>query len=179
MRGAKQNQRFGWHGAVSAVALLAIAGCAPDRGPHPNLPLLGIQAEFTSKNLCSLGVSPELRLGGVPAGAATYRWRLTNVGVLRGPTWQADVPADGAIIPEGAIADFPTPCPGEQQTMVYRFEVMALAADGRPLAYGWNFVSAISTTRRVEMEQARASGRLSAPDRIAPVPVSRPAFFVY
>jgi hypothetical protein len=177
MRRAKQNPR-GWRG-VLAVALVVMTGCAADRGPHPDLPPLGIQAEFTSKNLCSLGVSPEVRLGGVPAQTATYRWRMTNVGVLFAPRWQADVAANGPTIPEGAVADFPTPCPGELQNLVYRFELMALSADGRPLAYGWQFVTAVSTTLQVEREQARAAGKLPAPAPNAPVSTARPTFFTY
>jgi hypothetical protein len=143
------------------------------------LPPIGIQAEFTSRNLCSLGVSPEVRLGGVPAQTATYRWRMTNVSVLRASRWQTDLPASGPLIPAGAVPDFPTPCPGELQNFVYRFEIMALAADGRPLAYGWQFISAVSTTLAVEREQARASSRSPARDLNAPISVSRPPFFTY
>lgn len=174
---AKRNQCLGPWGGLLGAAVLTLGGCAADRGPHPELPPIGIQAEFTSRNLCSLGVSPQVRLGGVPAQTAAYRWRMTNVSVLRAPRWQTDLPAGGPLIPAGAVPDFPTPCPGELQNFVYRFEIMALAADGRPLAYGWQFVPAVSTTRTVEREQLRALGRVPAPDRTAPIGVANPTFF--
>jgi hypothetical protein len=176
---AKRIQCLGPVGGLLGAVVLALGGCAGDPGPYPELPPLGMQTEFSSRNLCGLGVSPEVRLGGVPAQAAIYRWRMTNVGVLRAPRWQADLPAGGPVIPAGAVPDFPAPCPGELQTFVYRFEIMALAADGRPLAYGWQFVSAISTTRTVEREQLRALGRVPAPDRTTPIGASKPTFFTY
>lgn len=164
------------------AALLFLAACANDRGPHPNLPPLGIQAEFTSRNLCGLGVSPEVRLGGVPAGTAVYRWRMTNVSVLFAPSWQVDVPANGPLIPEGAVPDFPTPCPGEldqPRSTSFRFEVMALAENGQPLAYGWNFISVRSLSSQLDIERRRAARLIEAPDRNAPVSTGRPSFYIW
>lgn len=180
MHPAKRNPRMR-RAAVLVPALLAASACANDRGPYPNLPPLGLQAEFTSKNLCGLGVSPEVRLGGVPAGTATYRWRITNVSVLFAQPWQIDLPANGPTIPEGAVAEFPTPCLGELElprSTTYRFEIMALAADRRPLAYGWNFISARSLPYQLDIERMREARRIEAPDRTAPVSASRPSFFI-
>lgn len=163
------------------VVLLLLTACANERGPHPNLPPIGVQAEFTSRNLCALGVSPEVRLGGVPPQTATYRWRMTAVSVLLAPPWQADTPANGPIISEGAVPDFPAPCPGELERprpTSYRFEIMALAKTGEPLAYGWSFVSARSLPAQLDIERLQAVGRLQAPNRNAPVSTRRPPFFI-
>ncbi len=163
--------------AFGAVAILA--GCANDRGPHPGLPPLGVRSEFLSKNLCSEGIFPEIRLGGVPANAAQYRLRLTNVSVLAAPTWTATVNAEGLLIPEGAVPAFDAPCPGEQQSFTYRLEVMALAAGGVPLAYGWGFVSARSLTRQIELEQAELKQRpADRPNRTRHPSPRTPPFFI-
>lgn len=160
---------------LAAGALLVLASCANDRGPHPNLPPLGVGTHFTSRNLCSLGVSPEIRLGSVPANVATYRLRVSEVTTLRGPRWQADIPAQGSVIGEGAMDGFDLPCPGDKQQLSYRFEVMALAPDARPLAYGWGFSSALSLPEQIEVEQRRAK-RGDTPN-VSGAP-RRPAFFI-
>jgi hypothetical protein len=165
-------------GIVLMAAASILAGCANESGPYPNLPPLGLRTAFTSKNLCGLGVSPEVRLGGVPAATASYRLRLTNISVLRATRWEATIKAEGPVIAEGAIADFVAPCPGELQTFNYRLEIMALAGDGQPLAYGWGFPSARSLTRQVQQEQAELSGRRAKSDPDAPVSPTRPPFFV-
>lgn len=138
------------------AAPVLTGACANDRGPHPNLPPLGIMAEFTSRNLCGLGVSPEILIGNLPPNVATYRLRLSEVSTLSGPRWQADLPAAGPSIPEGALNGFDLPCPGEKQVLSYRLEVMALGAQGQPLAYGWGFANAISLPERLEREQQLA-----------------------
>jgi hypothetical protein len=139
-----------------AIAASLIAACANERGPHPNLPPLGARVEFRSTNLCSLGVSPEIRLGGVPGSTSSYRLRLVNISVLRAPIWERTQAANGPLILEGAISDFEAPCPGDLQNFTYRLEVMALASSGQPLAYGWTFASAQSITRQIEREQYEA-----------------------
>jgi hypothetical protein len=165
--------------AIAAVVLGMLAACANDRGPHPDLPPLGVRVDFFSQNLCEQGVSPEIRLGGVPANAASYRLRLTNVSVLNARPREMTAKADGAVIPEGTFSDFEAPCIGELQTSEFRLEVMALANDGRPLAYGWGFATARSLTRQLDAENAQARGRLPAPDRTSPIPVTRPVFFIH
>src|SRR5262245_24473748 len=120
---------------VVLLAALALAACVGDRGPHPELPYLGVATKFTSRNLCSLGISPEIRLAVQPAGASLYRLRLTAISVLSGVKWQGDVPATGPVVPEGAVINMPLPCPGELQQITYRLEIMALASDYRPVAY--------------------------------------------
>jgi hypothetical protein len=157
------------------VATLAVAACANERGPHPNLPPLGVAANFTSRNLCGLGVSPEINIGNAPQNVAVYRLRITEVSTLRGPRWQTDIPAKGNVIPEGALEGFDLPCPGEKQRLSYRLEVMALAADTTPLAYGWGFSPAMSLPEQIEAEQKRAKRGESGPSGTASRP---PPFFL-
>jgi hypothetical protein len=160
---------------LAVSAMLVLAACAYDRGPHPNLPPLGVQADFTSRNLCGLGVSPQVRLGNVPANVATYRLRVSEISTLRGPRWQADLPAKGPVIAEGAMDGFDLPCPGEKQHLSYRFEVMALASDARPMAYGWGFSSVLSLPEQIEVEQRRAK-RGEQPSAVTPT--RPPSFFI-
>lgn len=163
-------------GTLTLCGALALAACANDRGPHPNLPMLGVLVEFTSRNLCGLGVSPEVRLGNVPANSAIYRVRITEVSTLTSPRWQADLPARGAVIPEGTMTGFDVPCPGEKQELFYRFEVMALASDTTPLAYGWGFSSTVvALPRQIENEQRLAKRGKQA---ITAPPSRPPNFFV-
>jgi hypothetical protein len=160
---------------MAAFCCLVVAACAGDAGPYPDLPVLGISGKFSSKNLCSLGVSPALMLSQLPVGTAIYRVRMTDVSVLMGARWQGEVPARGAAIPEGALAELPLPCPAEKQTLTFRLEVMALTADGRPLAYGWNFLSAQSIENVLSVEREQAKSR--QPADVTPVRPSRPPFF--
>lgn len=164
--------------AVTFAAVGFVAGCANERGPNPDLPPLGVRLEFLAKNLCSQGISPEIRLGGVPANTASYRLRLTNISIVNATRWEASVKAEGPVISEAMIGDFDAPCPGEQQSFTYRLEVMALGPSGQPLAYGWNFAQARSLTRQIEQEQAELKRHpIDRPNRSA-VPAARhPAFF--
>ena len=162
--------------AFAAAGLLT--GCANERGPNPNLPPLGVRLEFLAKNLCSQGISPEVRLGGVPANTASYRLRLTNISIVNATRWEATVKAEGPLIPEATIGDFDAPCPGEQQSFTYRLEVMALGPGGQPLAYGWNFAQARSLTRQIEEEQAELKRHpIDRPDRSTLPAARRPPFF--
>ena len=192
MREAKQKAaRFGapaagrWCRRLMPGLLGAglLAGCANDRGPHPELPRVGVSSGFTSLNLCSNGVSPAIYLTSPPAGTATYRLKMTMANALVAPSWQFDVPASAATtaasgsfgpnartratITQGAIADFPAPCPPERQVYVYRVEVLALAADGRSLGYGWGFASAQSLARQLSAERNVQLQRQKARDEAA------------
>ncbi len=161
---------------VALIALQTLA-CANDRGPNAQLADLGVRVEFSSRNLCSLGASPEVLLGGVPRNTAIYRLSITNVSVLFSPRWQADLPIpEGTAIPEGALESFDLPCPGEKQALNYRFEVLALDAGGQGLAYGWAFASARSMPAQLEIEQQRARTGLPISRAMGP---RRPPFFLY
>lgn len=162
---------------LAALTPLLLAGCARDRGPHPELPFIGVAVEYTSHNLCSLGQTPAIKLYGAPGGAARYRVRITNVGVLSGPSWEVETPATGAVIAEGALGDVPNPCPSELQSYTYRYEVMALAGNSQPLGYGWNFINVQSLPRRVQIEGTQQS-RPPRPDTNT-VESLRPPYFIY
>lgn len=164
---------------VALAAMAALTACANDRGPHSDLPPLGAEVEFLSRNLCGEGVSPAVRLGGVPANTDSYRVRLTNISVLTAPRWEATIKADASHIPEGAMTNFDPPCPGDQQVLTYRLEVMALAGDGRPLAYGWTFPHARSLVRQLQQERAEIKRQPSErPDRVTTPAPRRPPFFI-
>jgi hypothetical protein len=172
------TKRFlGMRLAVGAALGLIVAACANDRGPYPNLPRIGVGAEFTSRNLCGVGVSPEIQLGNLPANVATYRLQVTEISTLKGPRWQADLPAKGPLIAEGVLEGFDLPCPGDKQHLQYRVEVMALGADAQPLAYGWGFASARALPEQIEVEQKRAKPG-ERPSATGPRGSSRPYFFV-
>jgi hypothetical protein len=182
MRFAKQKARQ-WVCLVGPAALLLISGCANDRGPHPELPRMGVYSGFTSRNLCGLGVSPEFRFVSAPPDATTYRIKMTNVSALAGSSYEFTVPVSAAdtrnkqmVIPEATIPDFPAPCVPDdiilRQYFNYRIEVLALASDGRPLAYGWNF--AIAYPLNLELYYERLADQARQRDRAAaarsPVP---------
>ncbi len=168
---AKQKARRIPGGVAWLLSLLMASltvACANDRGPHPDLPRIGVSTVFTARNLCSEGVSPAVTLISPPAGAATYRVKMTMASALAAPSWQFDVPVSAktlldatppnavrtaGTIAEGAITDFPAPCPPERQIYIYRIEVMALGAGGAPLGYGWGFVTAQSLTRQLAAER--------------------------
>ena len=197
MRDAKQKARLGpaaraWWLWPTLVAALT-AGCANDRGPHPDLPRIGLGAAFTSRNMCGLGVSPAIRVISPPGNAAQYRLKMTMVNALVAPSWEFDIPVRpdtvvdstprGATfreqtIREGAIANFEAPCAPERQVYSYRLEAMAMGPDGRPLAYGWGFVSAQSLTRQLNAERAfeqrQQLARNAAAARGLPPPVQPP-----
>src|SRR5260221_12217429 len=90
-----------WLGAI--LALVLVGGCASEAGPHPELPRLGLLSQFTSRNLCSLGASPEIRVYEAPSGVATYRIQITSLNGLITPSWTTDVPASGTLIPDAAL----------------------------------------------------------------------------
>ncbi|MBI3452479.1 MAG: hypothetical protein HY057_06560 [Rhodospirillales bacterium] len=154
MAGLKRKLAIGR--GVAVAGLLALAGCAAS-SPFPGLPEMRVSTDFGLKNLCGLGVSPQIRLRNVPAGTVSYTVRMTNIDALVNTPWQATVLAEGRDIPEGAGADFPAPCPGEAQAFRYRFEVLALDAGARPLAYGKAIAVAGPIGPIVRNERARVN----------------------
>src|SRR6266849_3150181 len=90
-----------WVGA--ALALAFMYGCASQAGPNPELPRLGLMSQFTSHNLCSLGLSPEIRVFDVPPNVATYRVKITMINALIGSPWETQIAATGSVIAEGTL----------------------------------------------------------------------------
>jgi phosphatidylethanolamine-binding protein (PEBP) family uncharacterized protein len=63
--------------------------------------MAGVDFDFAAKNKCQ-GVSPKITLGAVPAGAATYDVRMTDLDMPSFRHWAQRLPARGAVIAEGA-----------------------------------------------------------------------------
>jgi hypothetical protein len=108
---------------------------------------MSLRTFFGAEHVCGLGVSPPIRLDGGPREAAGYRVRFTNVSVLRAPAPEYTVAFTPGEIPQGAIEGYRGPCPGEMMGFQFRVEVMAVDAAGRPLAYGYNFATALNPSR--------------------------------
>ena len=181
-----QRQRLA---AAILLALPLMSGCANDPGPHPELSRLGVFTRVTSRNMCGLGVSPAIGVYEAPAGTAFYRVQMRLINALGAPGWTGEARATGPIIAEGAFPDFPGPCPPERQVFSYRLEVMALAADGRPLAFGWNFFGVLPIGREVATEELIAAHggdpfppppkSVSQSTLIYSPPPGKPFFFAY
>lgn len=81
--------------------------------------------------------SPEIRVGGVPAGTRLLRVRLVDNDV---PTFRhggGEVPHDGSgVIREGALKDYTGPCPPNFSSFGhdYTFTVTAVGEGGKELA---------------------------------------------
>jgi hypothetical protein len=148
---------------TAAAALLALASCAPATPPYPELPRLGVATGFGIGNLCGLGVSPAIAITNPPAGTARYRVRMTNTSVLVQTPWQETIPASKDGVAEGAAASYPAPCMGTFQQYQYRFDVMALDANDRPLAYGQTTTTAVALDRLVRRQPTGPSA--TAPTR--------------
>jgi hypothetical protein len=151
--------------AAFAVAAVALAACTPARPGPPGAADMGVRSFFGAQHLCSLGVSPPVEFDDVPAGTARYRLRFVNISVLVAPPRDFEVAAGGDAIAEGAIDGWRGPCPGEFQSFSYRLEAVAVAADGKPLAYGQTTLTAVSTTR---LTDAPPGERPRMPERRPP-----------
>lgn len=166
---------------LGAVILLSgVAACGPPAPRFPELPRLNVTTQITTKNMCSLGVSPQITIRNAPPGTARYRLRMTDTDVLFGETWQATTDAKPEGIAAGALPDFPAPCLGklelysQQAYHYYRFEVFALDQQGNPLAYGAANVPVYGIDRALANERA-AAGQRPSQDIIPSVnPQARP-----
>jgi hypothetical protein len=135
--------------------------------------------------MCGLGVSPAITIGSVPDATARYRIRLSNTDVLFQTPWQTTVAAAPNGYAEGALTDYEGPCFGERRLyapapyFVYRFEVLALDARDRPLAYGQTSVFVRSISEMIEQE--KAAGSVPTPPPTPPAssvnPIVNPALY--
>lgn len=126
------------HVAVVAT-MVALAGCAAQNGA-PGVPPIGVETAIGAKHLCGLGVSPEIKLANVPATAARYTVRITNVDALLARRWQEEIAATGAVIPEGALKTYRGPCTAQHLVFEHRVEVLAADASGQAVGYGRAYV---------------------------------------
>lgn len=124
---------------VVAAGLLAASGCGTV--DTAKLPQMGVDFAFEPRHKCQGGVSPEIRLSDVPAGAARYEVTMTDLDVPTFQHWHQTLPASGARIPEGAGRPYFGPCP-PSGTHRYRIDVVARDAGGKPLAAGSRTVEA-------------------------------------
>jgi hypothetical protein len=163
--------RFPYAAFTVAVALLALAACAPTPPLFPELPRLQVSTGFGIQNLCGPGVSPAITVKDAPAGTTRYRVRMTNTSVLVQTAWQDTLPASPTGIAEAAAASYPPPCMGTYQQYAYRFEVMALDADDRPLAYGQTTATAVALDRLVRQARSTPAKPGAAATAPSPAPV--------
>lgn len=162
---------IGWLGVGSSVTVaVVLAACTTNPPPpYPGLPRLTIDIGFSVDNLCNSGVSPEIRLGGVPDKTASYAVQALATEVLFQKPWRDTVPAtrkDG--IPEGASKNYIGPCIGDLERWTnlkgdyFRVEVLALNAAGQPLAYGQTqtIVRSLALTARQEQILGRPTNSI-------------------
>jgi hypothetical protein len=155
--------------AAPAVGLLTLAACANPPPPFPDLPRLNVATQITSRNMCGLGVSPAIDIGKAPAATERYRIRMTNMSVLWQDPWETTATAAPGGFREGALADYEGPCIGERRLyaltpyLSYRFEVLALDARDRPLAYGQTSLVVRSISETIEQERGAAGGSTPLP----------------
>lgn len=167
---------------LGALMLLAgVVACAPAAPRFPELPRLSVGLQITTKNMCSLGVSPPVTVGNAPAATARYRLRMTDTDVLFGQTWQATTEARPEGIPSGALPDYPAPCLGKMELYssqtyhLYRFEVFALDPQGDAIAYGMATIPVYGIDRALALERAAAAGQRPSPETAPPIsPSARP-----
>ncbi len=159
--------------AALALALM-LAGCAPTV-PFPTLPRLTVTTQFGVDNLCDAGLSPQIRLSGVPDGTTDYTVQITDIEVLIQKPWRETVPLSSkSEIPEGAAKSYDGPCLGDMTRFppttpygyLHRVEVLALGADGQPLAYGSTVVwveSPYITAKRARLRQQQPGSTVTQP----------------
>jgi phosphatidylethanolamine-binding protein (PEBP) family uncharacterized protein len=115
------------------MAVLGLAG-ACSTVDTSKLPRMGVDYGFAAKHKCQ-GVSPEIRLTGVPAGVSKYDVRMVDLDVPSFNHWNETLPAAGQVIREGAGKAYSGPCP---PSGTHRYQIGVTARDGKnhPVAYG-------------------------------------------
>ena len=104
-----------------AVVVTMVAGCATV--DTSTLPRMTLDFAFDQRHKCQ-GCSPQLRLGGVPAGVASYDVRMTDLDVPSFNHWSQTIRAAGPVIPEGAGVGYYGPCP---PSGTHRYEIAVTA----------------------------------------------------
>jgi phosphatidylethanolamine-binding protein (PEBP) family uncharacterized protein len=119
-------------GVVVMLAAL-VAGCASGVDTS-TLPRMGMDFGFAAKHKCQ-GVSPEIRLSGVPAGVKKYDVRMVDLDAPAFNHWNETLPATGPIIREGAGKAYVGPCP---PSGTHRYQIAVTGRDDKnqPVAYG-------------------------------------------
>ena len=124
--------------AIMALAVALTTGCAKKpESELPRLTVLALAVEHCSKN------SPELRIGNVPPGTASFEVSLRDLNstadIHGGGTYRND---GTGVVPEGALKNrYAGPC-SRNSLHRYEFAVLARDASGKALAsgvYAFNF----------------------------------------
>jgi len=123
---------------IMTLALPGVLAACAAEAPAPAAPAMSVNVAFGQRNYCGMGVSPAISIVNPPPGTARYKVRMVNTEVLFPSAFEATVESAGATIGEGALANYPGPCPGEYQRPRYRFTVSALDGGGRTLASAEN-----------------------------------------
>ena len=121
---------------AAGLTALALAGCTENRpgaATNANLPALAVSYTWCSS-------SPPTRVGGIPAGTKTLRFKMVDKQVPGYNHGGGDLPHTGgssASIPCGAITGgYNGPSPPPPQIHDYEWTVTALDASGSALATG-------------------------------------------
>jgi hypothetical protein len=178
MQNVNAIRRSPIRGARTLLAFSAclLGACASSPPPFPELPQLDVATQIKSSNMCGLGVSPAISIGKAPEATARYRIRMTNVDVLFQEPWQTTAPARPGGYLEGALPDYQAPCVGDLSLYIaypyyiYRFEVLALDSQDRPLAYGQITVPVRNISTLLEQERAARSASPAAAPPPPPLP---------
>lgn len=149
---------------MTLAGIAALSACAA-QPPSPQS--MAVSVAFGMRNYCGLGVSPAIAVSNPPPGTARYRVRMVNTEVMFPTPYETTVESAGPAIAEGAMADYPGPCPGEFQRPRYRFTVTAVDGGGRALASAENIqlivpLSLLVQRNREGIEQAPVSPTTAA-----------------
>jgi phosphatidylethanolamine-binding protein (PEBP) family uncharacterized protein len=117
---------------VATLVAVLTGACATVDSSTP--PRMGVDFGFAAKHKCQ-GVSPEIRLTGVPAGVSKYDVRMVDLDVPSFNHWNETLPATGSVIREGAGKAYYGPCP---PSGTHRYQIAVTARDGKNqrVAYG-------------------------------------------
>jgi len=101
------------------------------------LPRLVVNFEWSKENLCQNGISPELKIQGIPIETTKLKWNLTD---LQAPAYNHGggtlVYLGTNTIPKGTLIGYNGPCPPMNSPHVYKFSIKALDAEGKVIAFG-------------------------------------------
>ena len=117
---------------VMVVAAVLTIGCAKKpEAELPKLTVLALALEHCSRN------SPELRIGNVPAGTASFEVSLRDLNATADMHGGGRYRNDGTgVIPEGALVNRYVGTCSRDSLHRYEFAVLAIDASGKALASG-------------------------------------------
>jgi phosphatidylethanolamine-binding protein (PEBP) family uncharacterized protein len=114
-----------WLLAAAALAGAAIAARAED---------FSLRFSWAGIPACQ-AVSPAFELTGVPVGAKSLHFNMTDLDVPTFPHGGSTIPYKGDAVPRGAIK-YVGPCPPRGERHRYRWMVQALDGSGKVMGAG-------------------------------------------